>query len=106
MSIVLHGLGVEIDTGSSIVSFGLASNLEEGQTIEQAATSASIENLFVIDFGLGRRKATAAEHRRFKRALKMMLLGGVMWQQKKGKGAHKGDIEIWAQRRPHMKKAA
>jgi hypothetical protein len=106
VSIVLHGLGVELDSGSSVVAFGLATNLEEGQTIEQAAVGASIENLFVIDYGQGRRRATAAEYRRYKRMLKMVMLGNIRWEQKKGRGAKPGDIEYWATRKPHMKKVA
>jgi hypothetical protein len=107
MSIVLWGMGAgEIDSETSVVTFGLNRDLEPGQTIEQAAVGASIENLFVIDYGQGRRRATAAEYRRYKRMLKMVMLGNIRWEQKKGRGAKPGDIEYWATRKPHMKKAA
>jgi hypothetical protein len=104
MSIVLHGLGVgEIDSGSSIVAFGLARDLDEGETVEQAVASTGIENLFVVDFGGGQRQANAAEFRRFKRMVAAMQLGSLQFRERKGK---KGGIEYWAVRDPLTKKAA
>lgn len=64
MSIVLHGFGLgEVDSGSSLVTYGLARDLDQGETIEQAVASTGIENLFVVDFSAGQRKPTAAEFR-------------------------------------------
>ena len=103
MSIVLHGMGLEIDSGSSLVTFGLSSDLEDGQTIDQAIVGAGIENLFVVDFGAGNRKPTAAEFRRFKRMVSAMQLGSLQFKERKGK---KGGIEYWAVRDPLFKKAA
>ena len=104
MSIVLHGFGLgEIDSGSSLVTYGLARDLDEGETIEQAVASAGIENLFVVDFGAGQRKPTAAEFRRFKRMVAAMQMGSLQFRERKGK---KGGIEYWAVREPMIKKAA
>jgi hypothetical protein len=104
VSIVLHGFGLpEIDSSSSLVAFGLARDLEPGETIEQAVAFASIENLFVIDFGAGQRKPTGAEYRRFKRMVKMMQTGQMHFREKPGK---RGGIEYWADRTPIMRKAA
>ena len=76
MSIVLHGFGLgEIDSGSSLVTYGLARDLDQGETIEQAVASTGIENLFVVDFSAGQRKPTAAEFRRFKRLVAAMQMG-------------------------------
>lgn len=104
MSIVLHGLGVgEIDSGSSIVAFGLARDLDQGETVEQAVASTGIENLFVIDFSAGQRKATKAEFRRFKRLVAAMQTGSIQFREKPGK---RGGIEYWAVRDPLLRKAA
>ncbi len=104
MSIVLHGFGLgEIDSGSSLVTYGLARDLDQGETIEQAVASTGIENLFVVDFSAGQRKPTAAEFRRFKRLVAATQLGGLQFRERKGK---KGGIEYWAVREPMIKKAA
>lgn len=104
MSIVLHGLGGgEIDSGSSLVTFGLNRDLNEGETVEQAVSSAGIENIFVVDFSAGNRKPTAAEFRRFRRLVSAMQMGGLQFRERKGK---KGGIEYWAVRDSNLRKAA
>lgn len=85
MSIVLMGLGLGIDSGSTVVAFGIARDLEEGETIESAIQNTGIENLFVIDFGLGRRKPTAAEFRRFKRISTLVGTRGLQFSEKRRK---------------------
>lgn len=104
MSIILHGFGLgEIDSGSTLVTYGLSRDLDEGETVEHAVASAGIENLFVVDFSAGQRKPTAAEFRRFKRLVAAMQMGGLQFRERKGK---KGGIEYWAVREPMIKKAA
>lgn len=106
MSVVLHGLGMEtIDTGSSVVAFGLAIDLTGDQTVAEAAASTGIENLFVIDFD-GRRRASKGEYRRFKRLVRMMQTGQLHFKERKRKGARGSDIEYWADRRPITRKVA
>ena len=92
-----------IDSGSSIVAWGLARDLQEGETVQQAAAEAGIDQLFVIDFGMGRRKPTSAEYRRFKRMVKAMQLGSLQFKERPGK---RGGVEYWAVRDPSLKKAA
>lgn len=105
MSIVLHGLGIgEIDSGSSIVAYGLARDLNEGETVEQAIASADVSQLFVIDFGMGRRKPTAAEVRRFKRIASLVSTRGLQFGERKG--SKKGSAEFDVSIAPLLKKAA
>lgn len=104
MSIVLYGLGLEVDSGSSLVTFGLSNDLGEGQTIEQAIASAGIENLFVIDFGMGRRKPTAAEFRKFQRIAALVSTNGLQFTERKSK--RKGQIAFDVSVAPKLKKAA
>lgn len=102
--IVLHGFGVsDIDSGSTVVAWGLARDLDQGETIEQAITSTGIDNLFVIDFGYGQRKPTQAEYRRFKRIVAAMQTGSLQFKERPGK---RGGVEYWAVRDPLLKKAA
>jgi len=104
MSIVLRGLGIGIDTGSTIVAFGLARDLDSGETVESAVQNAGIENLFVIDFGMGRRKPTAAEFRRFKRIAAMVGSRGLQFTEKKSR--RKGVVEFDVHPAPILKRAA
>lgn len=104
MSIVLRGLGIGIDTGSTIVAFGLARDLEAGETVETAVLNAGVENLFVIDFGMGRRKPTAAEIRRFKRIAAMVGTRGLQFTEKKSR--RKGVVEFDVSPAPILRKAA
>lgn len=104
MSIVLHGYGLGIDSGSSLVAFGLARDLSEGETIESAIASADISQLFVIDFGTGHRKATAAEIRRFKRISALVSTSGLQFSERKSK--RKGQIEFDVSIATTLKKAA
>lgn len=102
--IVLHGFGLsEIDSGSSIVAWGLARDLDQGEILDQAVLNAGIEQLFVIDFCDGRRKPTKAEYRRYQRMVKALQLGSLQFKERKGK---RGGIEYWAVRDPLLKKAA
>jgi hypothetical protein len=82
MSVILEGLGLDVDSQSSIVAWGLTRDLEAGESIEQAIIGSSIENLFVIDFG-GRRRMTASEFRRFKRRVKQVETTGLHFKESK-----------------------
>lgn len=104
MSIVLRGLGIGIDTGSTIVAFGLARDLGEGETVETAVVNADVSQLFVIDFGIGHRKPTAAEIRRVKRIAAMVGTRGLQFTERKGK--KKGRVEFDVAPAPILRKAA
>lgn len=91
MAIVLRGLGLGIDSGSTIVAFGIARDLDEGETVEDAVRNASIENVFVIDFGMGRRKPTKAEFRRFKRISALISTRGLQFTERKSRN---GQLEF------------
>jgi hypothetical protein len=83
MSVVLRGYGLgDIDSGSSVVAFGLVRDLDAGETIETAIADASIAQLFVIDFD-GRRKMTAAEYRKYRKLTAMMRMGQIQFQEKR-----------------------
>jgi len=103
LSIVLRGFGLGVDTGSSVVAFGLARDLEEGETVESAVVNADVSQLFVIDFGMGRRKPTAAEIRRFKRIAAMVSMRGLQFTERKGK---KGRVEFDVMPAKILRKAA
>lgn len=95
MSIVLHGLGLgDVNSGSTIVAFGLVQDLDEGVEVEQVLGNATIEQLFVIDYGSQfPRPLTEAEFRRFQMLIKMLLSGPVQFRDKKVNG--KPGLEIW-----------
>lgn len=103
MSIVLFGLGLEVDSGSSLVTFGLSNDLAEGQSLDQAIIGASIENVFVVDFGMGRRKPSAAEFRKFKRIAALVSIHGLQFTERKSK--RKGQIEFDVHVAPNLKAA-
>lgn len=105
MSVVLHGFGLgDIDSGSTIVAFGLVRDLQAGEDTAQVITNAGIDQLFVIDYGHQfTRPLTEAEYRRFQRLIKMMMSGPVQFRDKVVNG--KPGLEIW--REPIiMRKAA
>lgn len=106
MSVVLHGFGLgQIETQSSIVAFGLARDLDEGESIIDAIANAGIDQLFVIDYGhnIGR-TPTTAEYRRYKRLVKMVQMGNVHFEEKTQKG--KKGISYYAVRKPKMRRKA
>lgn len=104
MAIVLHGFGDEsINTGSSIVSFGLGRDLDAGESVAEALDGASIENLFVVDFGTGRRKPSKAEAKRIKRMARLLKTGRLHYAERKGKN---GGIEYWPDRSKTFRKVA
>ena len=104
MSIVLHGLGLgDVDSGSTIVAFGIARDLDAGESVIDVLQSGSIENFFVIDYGSQfTRPLTEAEWRRFQQLIKMMLMGDVQFSDKIVNG--KPGLKIW--RQPIIRKAA
>lgn len=104
MSIVLHGLGLgDVDSGSTIVAFGIARDLEAGENIADVVQNAGIDQLFVIDYGHQfPRPLTEAEYRRFQRLIKMLMTGNVQFREKTVNG--KPGVEVW--REPIMRKAA
>lgn len=104
MSIVLHGFGSgEVDSETTVVTWGLARDLDAGQTIEDAVIGASIENLFVIDYGMGRRRPSKAEYKRWKKIVRTMQHGSLHFEERKGK---RGGVEYWADRSRVMRKVA
>lgn len=103
MSIVLHGLGLgDVNSGSTIVAFGLVQDLEEGQIAADVIANAGIDQLFVIDYGSTfTRPLTEAEYRRYQMLIKMLLAGGVQFRDKTVNG--KPGLEVW---REPIRKAA
>jgi hypothetical protein len=65
MSVILRGLGLDVDSMSSIVAYGLTRDLVGDVPIVDDIDGATIDQLFVIDFG-GARPMTAAEWRRWR----------------------------------------
>ncbi len=104
MSIVLRGLGIGVDTGSTIVAFGLARDVEAGESVETVVANADVSQLFVIDFGLGKRKPTKAEIRRFQRIAAMVGSRGLQFTERKGR--RKGQVEFDVSPAPILRKAA
>lgn len=104
MSIVLHGLGLgDVDSGSTIVAFGLVRDLEAGEDIAEVVQSAGIENLFVIDYGHQfPRPLTEAEYRRFQALIRMIMSGPVSFEEQTVNG--KKGFHIW--REPILRKYA
>jgi len=104
MSVVLHGFGLgDVDSGSTIVAFGIVRDLNPNEDFSSVVRDASIEQLFVIDYGHQfQRPLTEAEYRRFQRLIKMMMSGPVQFRDKVVNG--KPGLEIW--REPIMRKAA
>lgn len=99
MSVILRGLGLDVDSTSSIVAFGLTVNPKTPEEAMDAIQKAGIENLFVIDFD-GRRPLTKPEYRRYRRLVAMMRMGSVQFKQKRG------GFEIFIERLPSFRKAA
>ena len=95
MSIVLHGMGLgDVNSGSTIVAFGLNQDLPEGVPVQEVLSSAGIEQLFVIDYGSQfTRPLTEAEFRRFQMLVKMMLSGPVRFTDQKVNG--RPGLKIW-----------
>jgi hypothetical protein len=95
MSIVLHGLGLgDVNSGSTIVAFGLVNDLEAGQDVAQVIATAGIEQLFVIDYGHQfTRPLTQAEYRRWQMLIKMLLSGPCQFRDKIVNG--KPGLEVW-----------
>lgn len=66
MSVILRGMGLDVDSQSSIVAFGLALDIESPTLADLEATS--IENWYAIDYRVGiRRPVKPIEWRRIKR---------------------------------------
>ena len=103
MSIILHGLGLgDVNSGSTIVAFGLVQDLEEGADVASVIANAGIEQLFVIDYGhTFTRKLTPAEYRRYQMLVKMLLSGPCHFDEKTVNG--KPGLQIW---RDPIKRAA
>ena len=104
MSIVLRGFGIGLDSGSTIVAWGIARDLDEGETVESAIANADVSQLFVIDFGLGRRRPSLSEVRRFKRVSALVSTRGLQFTEKKRR--KKGQVEFDVSVAPIFKKAA
>jgi hypothetical protein len=104
MSIVLHGLGLgDVNSGSTIVAFGLVQDLEAGQNPQEVIANAGIEQLFVIDYGSQfTRPLTEAEYRRWQMLIKMLLSGPVQFTDQKVNG--KPGLKIWKE--PIKRRAA
>lgn len=66
MSVLLRGFGLDVDSQSAIVAFGLTLDLESPTLADLEATG--IENWYAIDYRVGiRRPVTQIEWRRIKR---------------------------------------
>lgn len=104
--IVLRGLGIDIDTNSSIVAFGLARDLVAGETVEQAVVNADVSQWFVLDFGMGRRKPTAAEIRRIKRLSALLAVGNLTFSETPSGRKGQINFNVSRARIPRMRKAA
>lgn len=86
MSVVLRGFGFSIiDSGSTIVAWGLNRDIADDEPIESAVANAGIDQLFVIDYGYGKRKMTKAEYRKYQQLVAMMRSGQVSFYEKKSK---------------------
>jgi uncharacterized cupin superfamily protein len=84
MTIVIRGMGLgEVDTGSTIVAFGIARDLEAGESINDALINAGIDQLFVIDF-TDRRKMKPHEYKKYKRLADVMRMGLVTFTEERG----------------------
>lgn len=103
MTVVVQGLGIDVDSESSMVAFGLTRDLTAGETVTQAFDGSSIENWFVIDYGCGQRKPSRSECRRIRKIIDMMKRGNLRFKETKQKG---GGIVVTRDRRPAMKRAA
>ena len=86
MALVLHGMGLgDVNTGSTVVAFGLV-NDPQGPLIP-TLQSASIDDLFVIDYGSQfMRPLTKAEYRQFKRLVKLLETGQVLFKEETRRG--------------------
>lgn len=106
MSIILQGFGVDVDSLSSIVAFGLTVDPQTEEEAVEAIQGASIEQLFVVDYGGHRRKASQSEFRRFKRLSRRIDRDNLYFRQRKGR--RPGDIrtEWYVKPLPRFRKAA
>ena len=99
----MRGLGLDVDSETSVVAFGLAVDITAGQTVTQVFDAASIEQWFVIDYGCGQRKPTARECRKIKKIIRMMKMGNLRFKETKDK---RGSIVITPDCTPVFKRAA
>lgn len=69
MSIVVRGFGLDIDSFSSIVAWGLNRDAIDAVNPLPELEAATIDECFVIDFRAGRRKMSRTEWTQWRRVL-------------------------------------
>jgi hypothetical protein len=75
--IVVYGFGLDVDSSSSLAAFGLALNpidMPPEQELE-VMESATIEQLYAIDYSSGRRRLTQAEYQRWRKLVAAIKAG-------------------------------
>lgn len=105
MSIVLKGLALDVDSTSSIVAYGLSVDpADEGAALD-AITGATIEQLYVVDYGGQKRRPTPAEYRRWKRITKGIGRDNLYFKQRKGRKPGQVRTEWYVKQLPRIKQA-
>jgi hypothetical protein len=89
--IVVYGYGLDVDSTSSIVAYGLTASPQTEDQESDAISNASIDEMFVVDYSVGRRRMTRAEYSRW-RKLVAMIRAGHMIQKKREKKFNKLEI--------------
>jgi hypothetical protein len=75
MSVILRGLGLDQDSFSAIVAFGLTIKLNDAESPILELENASIEQLYAIDYSGNHRPLTLNEWRQWKRILAQIRRG-------------------------------
>lgn len=101
---VLNRFNIVSKGWNFVQSPALAGTFGVGAAMAFAPSLGLVSQLFVIDFGIGHRKPTAAEIRRFKRIAAMVGTRGLQFTERKGK--KKGRVEFDVSPAPILRKAA
>ncbi len=75
MSVVLRGFGLDQDSTSAIVAFGMSIDVQNIANPEVELENASIEQMFAIDYSGMHRPLTLAEWRQWKRIMAQVKAG-------------------------------
>ncbi len=75
MSVVLRGFGLDQDSTSAIVAFGLSVNLQNEASPVQELDNIGIEQMFAIDYSGSTRPLTLAEYRQWRRIMSQVRAG-------------------------------
>jgi hypothetical protein len=86
LSIVVRGFGLDVDSSSSIVAFGLTRNHVDTEEPVQVVNQATIDESYVVEFSGAERKPTPAEWARWRRWVQGITRGGLQITVKKRRG--------------------